>query len=342
MTTTRRRALIIISSARQVPIAEPAGAGPMSTGFYLVELAQVLKEFEDDYEFTFATPDGNAPQLDINGLSLAFHATHKIGQATLATTIGQRRRSYAVERFRQRHASLAARREEELRLLERHLGQLPVSDVLPNTEREVADLHPTIVARLAQLPRRAFPSVEALVRRHRDPLDEFSLVDFDFIHAPGGHAPMVDFRDNPWLGEVLHVARENDVPVSLICHAPIAVASTRQRIDGEGIAYPVAGNPFQTATITMMSKLGELIAFTASYPHIPGQRTRPTYYIDDAIKQAGFRVRTSLNPSAVKVIHDPAFGLLTGNGPQAIDAQTRELRTLVSARIGTTEPRQTA
>ena len=201
MTSTKRRALIIISSARQFPIAEPAGADPISTGFYLVELAQVLKEFEDDYEFTFATPDGNAPQVDINGLALAFHATDKLGPATLTTTIGQRRRGFTVDRFRQRHASLVARREEELQLLERHLGRLPVSDVLPNSERDVAAIHPEIVARLAPLQQHTFPSVEALVRRHRDTRDEFSLADFDFIHAPGGHGPMVDFGDNPWLGE---------------------------------------------------------------------------------------------------------------------------------------------
>ena len=90
----------------------------------------------------------------------------------------------------------------------------------------------------------------------------------------------------------------------------------------------------------MMSKLGELIAFTASYPHIPGQRTRPSYYIDDAVKDAGFTVKTSRNPSAVLVIHNPALGLLTGNGPQAIDAQTRKLRNVVAARTGNPEARQ--
>jgi putative intracellular protease/amidase len=342
MTTTKRRALIVISSARQFPLAEPAGAAAISTGFYLVELAQVLKEFENEYEFTFATPDGNAPQLDINGLNLAFHATDKLGLASLTTTVGQRRRSFTVDRYRRHHASLAARREQELQLLERHLGRLPVSDVLPNTEPDVAALHPEVVARLAKLPQRDFPSVEALVRRHRDPRDEFTFADFDFIHAPGGHAPMVDFGDNPWLGEALHLARESRVLVSLICHAPIAVASTRQRIDSDGNPYPVTDNPFQQATVTMMSKPGELIAFTTGYPRIPGHRTRPSYYIDEAVKEAGFTVKTSLNPSAVMLIHEPAVGLLTGNGPQAIDAQTHEIREIVSARTGHTDARQAA
>ena len=61
MPTTKRRALILISSGRQLPLVEPAEVKSISTGFFLVEMAQVLKEFENDYEFTFATPDGKVP-----------------------------------------------------------------------------------------------------------------------------------------------------------------------------------------------------------------------------------------------------------------------------------------
>src|SRR5207247_1768503 len=93
-----------------------------------------------------------------------------------------------------------------------------------------------------KLPEGTFHSLQELVLRHRDPADPFTFADFDFIHAPGGHAPMVDFRDDPWLGETLHVARENDVTISLICHAPVAVTSTRQRIDAQGRSYSVKDN----------------------------------------------------------------------------------------------------
>ena len=83
MPTTKRRALILISSGHQLPLAAPAKVTSISTGFFLVEMAQVLKEFENDYEFTFATPDGNAPQLDINGMALSVHAIEKTGAKTL-------------------------------------------------------------------------------------------------------------------------------------------------------------------------------------------------------------------------------------------------------------------
>jgi hypothetical protein len=102
MPTTKRRALILISSGRQLPLVAPAEVKSISTGFFLVEMAQVLKEFEHDYEFTFATPDGNAPQLDINGMGLAVHAIEKTGAKTLPLRMQQRRRSFDVSSFRQR------------------------------------------------------------------------------------------------------------------------------------------------------------------------------------------------------------------------------------------------
>jgi hypothetical protein len=128
------------------------------------------------------------------------------GPTTLTTTIEQRRRSFDIEHYRQRHADLVARREAELQVLERHLGRLPVSEILTNTDREAAAFRPELIRRLAALPERTLHSVEALVRRHRDAQDAFTFAAFDFMHAPSGHAPMVSFRDNPWLGEALHLS----------------------------------------------------------------------------------------------------------------------------------------
>src|SRR3954468_12539875 len=139
MPTTKRRALILISSGRQLPLIEPAEVKSISTGFFLVEMAQVLKEFENDYEFTFATPDGNAPQLDINGMALSVHSIEKTGFKTLPMRMQQRRRSFDVSSFRARHPELVARREQEVRLLERHIGRIPVSELLPNSEPELAE-----------------------------------------------------------------------------------------------------------------------------------------------------------------------------------------------------------
>src|SRR5881397_2662403 len=249
---------------------------------------------------------------------------------TLPLRMQQRRRSFDVSSFRQRHPELVARREQEVQLLERHMGRIPVSELLPNSERELAEYRPELIRRLSKLPEGTYHSLQRLVERHRDPADAFTFADFDFIHAPGGHAPMVDFRDNPWLGETLHLARENQVTISLICHAPLAVTSTWQRIDAQGSAFTVKDNPFLAATISVVPKVGELIAMRFGYPHVPGKKTRTAFYVDEAIKEAGFTVTSPLNITAATLAYEPSVRLLTGNGPQAIDKQTAKLRTILT------------
>ena len=330
MPTTKRRALIIISSGRQLPLAEPAEVKSISTGFFLVELAQVFKEFENEYEFTFVTPDGKAPQLDINGMALSMQYIETIGYKTIPLRMQQYRRSFDVNSFRQRYPKLVNRREQELQLLERHIGKLTVSELLPNSEQELTKYRSELVSRLDKLPEGTFHSLQELVQRHRNPADSFKFADFDFIHAPGGHAPMVDFQDNPWLGETLHLARENGVIISLICHAPIGVTSTRQRIDTQGQPYLVSDNPFLAASISTVPKIGELFALRFLYPHVLGKKTRTSYFVDKAIKEAGFKLATSINIAAPKLAYEPSVQLLTGNGPQAIDQQTAKLRTILT------------
>ncbi|MDF2562995.1 MAG: chaperone protein HchA [Microbacterium sp.] len=334
MSTTKRRALILISSARQLPLAKPAEVTSISTGFFLVEMAQVLKEFENDYEFTFATPDGNAPQLDINGMALSVQAIKKTGAKAIPMRMEQRRRSYEVGAFRARHPELVDRREQEVRLLERHIGRIPVSELLPNSEPELTEYRPELIRRLEKLPEGTFHSLTDLVERHRDAADPFTFADFDFIHAPGGHAPMVDFHENPWLGETLHLARENDVTISLICHAPIGVTSTAQRVDAQGRPYRVSDNPFRAAPISTVPTIGELFALRFLYPRIPGKATRLTYFVDKAIKDAGFPLATSVNIAAPLLAYEPSVRLLTGNGPQAVDQQTAELRSILTSTRG--------
>jgi hypothetical protein len=142
---------------------------------------------------------------------------------------------------------------------------------------------------------------------------------------------MVDFRDDPWLGETLHVARENGVTISLICHAPVAVTSTRQRVDAQGRSYLVSDNPFLAATISTVPKIGERFALRFLYPRVPGRRTRLPYFVDVAIKEAGFTVASSPNISAPKLAYEPSVRLLTGNGPQAIDQQAAKLRSVLTS-----------
>src|SRR5258708_5616903 len=136
--SSKRKALVVLSSARTLPLREPAGHPGISTGFFLVELARVLQDFGPDYEFTFATPDGHAPQLDVNGLALPFHAGRRLGTVNAAVQIEQAGRGrFDLERYQRRHADLVERRDTELYLARQYLGRISVSDLLQRSDREI-------------------------------------------------------------------------------------------------------------------------------------------------------------------------------------------------------------
>jgi putative intracellular protease/amidase len=329
--SAKRRALIVVSSATLLPLAQPAGHPGVSTGFFTVELAQVLKEFGEDYSLTFVTPDGRAPQIDINGESLPFRAMGKSGAASVSSSV-ELGLGRSVTGYRARRADLAARRESELALIRRHLGKLPVSDVLPNTDRDAAAYRAELVGSMSELPERTFLSAQQAVSRHRDPLDAFTFTDFDFVHMPGGHAPMVDFVDSPWLGELVNSLYESGVLISLICHAPVIMASAKYRVNAAGEVRVDESHPFAGARLTTVPRHGEQLALVVTYAKVPRERTRLTYFVDDKLKAAGFQVETGVDPTGVKVVWDETVQLLTGNGPQSVDAQTEQLRERLSER----------
>ncbi|WP_217552849.1 hypothetical protein [Streptomyces sp. GbtcB6] len=330
--TSRPKALIVLSSARVLPLSEPAGHPGIPTGFFLVELAAVMAKFESDYDFILATPDGRLPQLDVNGLALNFQAGGNLGLATARTTIQSGVERFGPEKLRERNPDLLKRRETELALAHRLLGRILVSEPLPRTDAEATSIREDVVTGFEALPQREYLSIQQLIERHRDPASGFSLADLAFVHMPGGHAPMVDFHDNPWMGELLHTLREVDVPISLICHAPVALTSARYRVDGDGKVATDPDHAFKGARITTVPKYGEKAMLGFQYPKVPGERTRLTYYVDVALKEAGYDVNLALNPSAVKVIWDADHSLLTGNGPQAVDEQAARLAEIVRGR----------
>jgi putative intracellular protease/amidase len=330
--TRRPQALIVLSSARTLPLSKPVGHPGIPTGFFLVELAAVMAAFEQDHDFILATPDGEAPQIDINGLALNFHAAGSLGSATARATLQSAGRHHTPEELRAKNPELLKRRDTELALARRLLGRLPVSQPLPKSDAEAVSIRDEVVAGFEQAPQRTYLSIRELIERHRDRGTDFSLGDLAFVHMPGGHAPMVDFNDNPWMGELLHILREQQVPTSLICHAPIALTSTRHRVDGQGAVTSDTTHAFAGAHITTVPRYGERILLETQYPKVPGETTRLPYYVDVALKSAGYDVSLTLNPSAVKVVWDEEHALLTGNGPQAVDAQTERLAEIVRSR----------
>ncbi|MNL09804.1 Molecular chaperone Hsp31 and glyoxalase 3 [compost metagenome] len=328
----KRKALIIISSATILPLSMPKGHSGISTGFFLVELAKVLQAFEDTHEFIFATPDGKTPQLDINGLALSLHAQDNMG-AAMGGAIFDQMFNFNVDQFRSKRPELIANREKELLTLYSHLGKIPLSQPLPNTDKEVKFLYQELLQNWKKLPEHPFFSIKDLVDKNRDIQDNFKLKDFDFVHLPGGHAPMVDFHENPYLGELLNTLGEHNILISLICHGPVALTSAKYRVSESGLVSVIPNHHFKNAKITVSSAFAEMIAVKIAYHKIQGKKTRLEFIVEDVLKKEGYQVDVKLNPMAVQVIYDKKFNLLTGNGPQAMRTQTDKLIDIVAALI---------
>jgi hypothetical protein len=142
---------------------------------------------------------------------------------------------------------------------------------------------------------------------------------------------MISFRDDPWLGEILHLARENNVLISLICHAPVILTSTQFRIDQDGNPYTPQSNPFAGTTVSTVLKAAERASEDHGYLHVPGTRTRVTYYIDEALEAVGIRNLPKENPAAVEVHHEPATNVVSTNGPHGVDALARQIEVILAA-----------
>ena len=169
----------------------------------------------------------------------------------------------------------------------------------PHGERDRLQtlLRDDLIKAAQDLPEHTFPSVEQLVRRHRDPEDSFDLGAFDFVHMPGGHAPMVDFVDNPWIGEILHTLRENGTLISLICHGPVAMISAKYRVSPDGTVVTNTEHAFKGASLTTVAKSAEQYVLSDGYLKIPGETVSLGYFIDDALTDTGYDVQTAANPS---------------------------------------------
>ncbi|MFD3948047.1 hypothetical protein [Streptomyces sp. NPDC058579] len=327
--TSRPQALIVLSSARTLHLSEPVDHPGLPTGFFLVEVAAVLAQFEKDYDFILVTPDGKPPQIDVNGLGLNFMGGKNTGSVAARTTVQSSRKNFTPEGLRKKNPKLVKRRNDELALGRRHLGRIPVSEPLPKTDKEAISIRDEVVAGFEALPEKKYFSIQELVEKDRDPNEPFSFRDIAFMHAPGGHGPMVDVHANPWMGELLNSLQENRVPISLICHGPVALTSARYRVRKDGEVITNNNHGFKGAKITTFAQVAERIVLASQYPKVPGKRTRLPYFVDVALKDAGYDVSLALNPSGVKVVWDEKHALLTGNGPQAIDAQAARLAKIV-------------
>jgi putative intracellular protease/amidase len=124
------------------------------------------------------------------------------------------------------------------------------------------------------------------------------LQHFDGIFLPGGHAPMADLHKDRDLGEILRYFHHEGKPTALLCHAPVALLSARER---EGWIYRgyrmTAFSDNEEKEAEKSGSLGGSVSF----------------YICDALREAGAEIQCGEMMWQSNVVKDRE--LITGQNP---------------------------
>jgi putative intracellular protease/amidase len=133
--------------------------------------------------------------------------------------------------------------------------------------------------------------------------NESELSTFDGVFVPGGYAPMEDLYKDKDLGKILTYFHKAKKVTALICHGPIALASTLQ------IQRPWI---YEGYKMTIVSKVEEKQEEDAG--HISGGFLN--FYVQDVLTQA--RGVVSVNsPWTPNIVKDRE--LITGQNPQSAE-----------------------
>lgn len=79
-----------------------------------------------------------------------------------------------------------------------------------------------------------------------------------------------------------------------------------------------------------MSRDGETGMLDQGYVRVPPGPTRLEYFVDEALREAGFTVRTAQVATEMLLLPVADLGLVTGNGPQTVDIQAAAIRAAIS------------
>jgi putative intracellular protease/amidase len=155
-----------------------------------------------------------------------------------------------------------------------------------------------------------------------DRIDSPTVETYAGIFIPGGHAPMVDLKDNPDLGRILTQSHLNNKPTIAICHGPVGFLSCVQ---------PEGSWIYKGYHMTCYSKLEEHIG--EELGQIPGHLP---YYVSDELRKHGAIVKNSIVSFIPHVMRDRE--MLTGQDPFAADRLGKEAVKMIRDWIGLQTP----
>lgn len=142
------------------------------------------------------------------------------------------------------------------------------------------------------------------------------LDSYSGVVIPGGHGPMEDFPESAALGSILDHMHAAGKPTGMICHAPIAMLSTREKTavpDGEWLGWDFAPDAswiysgYRVATASTAEE--DSVRWFGYLPN----RLHVSYYVDQELEEAGVTLVQNPIPSWAMAVRDRE--LITGQNP---------------------------
>ena len=289
------KVLVVVSGAKTIDLKPPTAAflpsvavagsdGPTPSNDYITGVfareatGPLLALAEAGYSFDFATPDGEPPTWDANGLELPWFVLGDRDPLAFARDVRQG----------------TQHRDEQVSVLMEAFGPLKIS--AKQTTPELARAIATWTSWNAEP--RPKPRKLADVAATIDGSDYVGMV------VPGGHAPMSDLAFDPDLGKIVRHFHDENKPIGLICHGPVALMSTLATTDAAksvagGWTYATAADrakrlddwhamkgkvewPFAGYRLTVESSAEEQVM-----EEVFAGRRRVTYYVDHELEEMG-------------------------------------------------------
>lgn len=135
-------------------------------------------------------------------------------------------------------------------------------------------------------------------------LNEIDPKDYDAVFFPGGHGPMFDLAKDPECGEIIVSFFNDGKPISAVCHGSAAFLST-ENIDK---------NFLNGRRISCFTNTEETLAM---------KKGKVPYLLEDALKDKGAEIKTSLIPFTSHVEQDGI--IITGQNPISAGPTARKL-----------------
>jgi putative intracellular protease/amidase len=176
------------------------------TGVFARELSEPLKALAETgiYKFEFASEDGNLPQWDVNGLELPWFFWGERSPLAFLSAI----------------TSSGKAREEAVSFLQEAFGKLVFSPKAssPELTKAMSNWESWDGAPANSIAPKSLADVANGI--------ESGQLTYAGLLVPGGHAPMSDLAFNPDMGRIVSHFHEEQKPIGVICHGPVALMST--------------------------------------------------------------------------------------------------------------------